>query len=84
MYLQELLLLMQCVMGILMLILIQKISKVKKQIDLITKEVTQYLTFIEDDMEETVFSKKKEETEKISKDEAENRLIQAVLKEYFP
>ena len=84
MYLQELFFLTQCLLGILMLISLQKISKLRKQIDLITKEVKQYLAFLEDDVEEEHFLEKKENGEKISKDEAENRLIQAVLTEFFP
>ena len=84
MYLQELFLLTQCLMGILMLICLQKITRLKKQIDLITKEVKQYLAFLEEDMEEEHFPQKREGSEKISKDEAESHLIQAVLTEFFP
>ena len=50
----------------------------------ITKEVKQYLAFLEEDMEEEYFSETKASNAKISKDEAENTLIQAVLKEIFP
>lgn len=84
----ELLFLMQCLLGILMMIFLHKINRMKKQVDEITKEVKAYLTFIETEVkeetkEEPIFGKT-EKTVKISKDEAENRLIQAVLQEYFP
>lgn len=94
----ELLFFMQCLQGILMVVFLHKISRMKKQVDEITKEVKSYLSFIEDDIvqekiqEENLKKNSKEDkldikTEKngkISKDEAENRLIQAVLQEYFP
>ena len=79
----ELLFLMQCLLGILMLIFLHKINQIKKQVDSITKEVKEYLTFIEEEAElENVTTNKNDV--KISKDEAENRLIQSVLQEYFP
>ena len=74
----------QCFMGILMMIFLHKINKVKKQIDGIMKEVKAYLNFLEEDTEQEIQQEKGEKTRKISKDEVENRLIQAVLKEYFP
>lgn len=87
MYLQELLFLMQCLLGIFMMIFLHKMNQIKKQIDTITKEVSQYLTFLEEDMEEDTIIKNSESggnKVKISKEEAQNYLIQAVLKEYFP
>ena len=87
MYLQELLFLMQCLLGIFMMIFLHKMNQIKKQIDTITKEVTQYLVFLEEDMEEETFIKNSESGEykaEISQEEAQNHLIQAVLKEYFP
>ena len=87
MYLQELLFLMQCLLGIFMMIFLHKMNQIKKQIDTITKEVTQYLTFLEEDMEEDTIIKNSESggnKVKLSKEEAHNYLIQAVLKEYFP
>lgn len=74
----------QCFMGILMTIFLHKMNQIKKQVDTITKEVKAYLTFIEEDVEQEKKLEKGENTRKISKDEVENRLIQAVLKEYFP
>lgn len=80
----ELLFLMEGFMGILMFILLHKISQMKKQIDDITKEVHAYLSFLENDVEKEIAETKLEAVQKIGKDEAENRLIQAVLQEYFP
>ena len=84
MYLQELFFLTQCLLGILMLIFLHKINQLKKQVDTITKEVTQYLRFLEEDVEADALLVKKGEDVKVSKDEAEHHIIQAVLKEYFP
>ena len=75
---------MEGFMGILMFILLHKISQMKKQIDDITKEVHAYLSFLENDVEKEIAETKLEAVQKIGKDEAENRLIQAVLQEYFP
>ncbi len=84
----ELLFLMQCLLGILMMFFLHKINQIKKQVDEITKEVKDYLSFVEQDVEDEIRqqapSEKKVKQEVLSKDEAENRLIQAVLKEYFP
>lgn len=77
---------MQIVMVILMIFLIRKLNQMKKQVDFIIKEVSQYISFIAEDMKEEVEFVEKEaqkEREK-SQDEAQNRLIQAVLGEYFP
>lgn len=82
MYLQELLILTQCLLGILMLIFLHKINQLKKQVDTIVKDVTQYLSFLENDVERDVLQE--ENNSKMSKEEVENHIIQAVLKEYFP
>lgn len=82
MYLQELLILTQCLLGILMLIFLHKINQLKKQVDTIVKDVTQYLSFLENDVERD--SLQEENNSKMSKEEVENHIIQAVLKEYFP
>ena len=78
--------LMQVVLGILMLFFLQKLMEIKKQIDKITKEVTNYISYITQEEEETL-----EEENPVGKvplakekEEAQNRLIQAVLGEYFP
>lgn len=93
----EWLFLMQIAMGILMIVFIQKLSKIKKQIDEITTEVKNYISFITEEIQEEVqeshsieeknnfLEKPKETTPKIlTKEEAQNSLIQAVLGEYFP
>ncbi|MBQ6843079.1 MAG: hypothetical protein IJO60_00415 [Agathobacter sp.] len=80
----ELLFLMQCLLGILMLFFLHRINQLKKQVDSITKEVKDYLTFIEEETELEELPKNQESMIKISKDERENHLIQAVLGEYFP
>lgn len=80
----ELLFLMEAFMGVLMLILLLKISQMKKQVDEITKEVRDYLTFIEEDMKQEEISAKGKRRTGTTKEEEESRLIQAVLQEYFP
>lgn len=80
----ELLFLMQCLLGILMLIFLHKINRMKKQVDDITKEVKDYLTFIEEDSEQESLSMKGEKKANVSRDEIDNHLIQTVLQEYFP
>lgn len=78
----ELLFIMQCIQGILMLFFLLRINNLKKQVDNIVKEVKAYLTFIEEEELEEVAPIQK--NVKISKEEAENHLIQSVLQEYFP
>ena len=65
-----------------MLIFLHKINQLKKQVDTIVKDVTQYLSFLENDVERD--SLQEENNSKMSKEEVENHIIQAVLKEYFP
>lgn len=80
----EWLFLMQIVMGILMIVFLQKLIQIKKQMDKIVKEVSNYITYITDEMEVSDDFIEEKPTEKKGEDEAKNRLIQAVLKEYFP
>lgn len=80
----EWLFLMQIVMGILMIVFLQKLIQIKKQMDKIVKEVSDYITYITDEMEVSDGFMEEKSTEKKEEDEAKNRLIQAVLKEYFP
>ncbi len=82
----EWLFLMQIAMGILMIVFLQKQMQMKKQVDEITKEVMNYISYITEDMEEEVLqeSTKEEKIRRKEKEEAQNRLIQAVLREYFP
>lgn len=83
----EWLFLMQIVMGILMMVFLQKLTQMKKQVDKITQEVSNYIAYVTEDIEEneeTVTEEKHMEISKNDTEEAKNRLIQAVLKEYFP
>ena len=77
---------MQIIMVILMIVFIQKLNQMKKQIDNITKEVSQYISFVTDDIEEEQKIEMFVSPKLVEKkpEEAQNRLIQAVLGEYFP
>lgn len=75
----EWLFLMQCAVGVLMVIFLQKLIQMKKQVDKITKEVTDYISYVTSEVEE-----EPKTCEKQGESEAQNRLIQAVLSEYFP
>lgn len=83
----EWLFLMQIVMGILMIVFLQKLTQMKKQMDKIVQEVSNYITYITEDIDESkevVTEESRIEMNKNDTEEAKNRLIQAVLKEYFP
>lgn len=67
-------------MGVLLIILLQKITILKKQTDDIIKEVKSYLDFVLEDTKEDIVMLK----ENPKKEELQNNIIQAVLKEYFP
>ena len=77
---------MQLVLGALMLIFLRKQIEMKKQIDEIVKEVTNYLSYVTEETEEELEKEKQMmNTSQIKeKEEAQSRLIQAVLGEYFP
>ena len=75
---------MQLVMGILMIIFLRKLIQIKKQMDTITKEVMNYISYVTEDIEKEQNEEKL--PQKLTKKEdveAQNRLIQAVLGEYF-
>ena len=77
----EILLLMAIVaMSILLIILLQKITILKKQTDEIIKEIKGYLDCVLMEPEE---SENKRPSKK-ENEELQNRIIQAVLGEYFP
>ena len=67
-------------MGILLIILLQKITILKKQTDDIVKEVKTYITYVLEEPEE----KSLKPEDRASREDAQNKLIQAVLGEYFP
>ena len=77
---------MQLFMGVFMLIFLRRLTEMKKQIDSITKEVTNYISYITEEME--ILPEEEIQVTKGNaikeKEEAQNRLIQAVLGEYFP
>ncbi len=86
---------MQIVMGILMIVFLQKLTQIKKQMDKIIQEVSNYITYVTEDLEESqevvteenpmkMKTSEKNSTIKSETEEAKNRLIQAVLREYFP
>ena len=84
----EWLLFMQVVTITLMIVFLRKLSQMKKQVDRITKEVMQYISYVTEDLEtenevESVPNVTKIQAQK-KQEEAQNRLIQAVLGEYFP
>lgn len=85
--------LLQAAMGVLMVIFLHKISRLQKQIDHIVKEVKKYIDFITETDLEIVDKAEEFHAEsgkgmvktmsKKEKEEAQNRLIQSVLGEYF-
>ena len=77
----EILLLVAIVaMGVLLIILLRKITILKKQTDDIIKEVKSYLDCVLEEPEEL----QQKPQVGVSKEEQQNRIIQAVLGEYFP
>ena len=91
----EWLFLMQLVMGGLMIVFLQKQMQMKRQLDEMTREVENYISYITEDTIEESQERVKEdkqirenygEKDRKKKDieDAQNRLIQAVLGEYFP
>lgn len=83
----EFLFLTQVCVGIVMVILLLKISQLKTQVDYITKEVGDYISFLTEDVKEEVSSTERKPSKKgkfAQMDESQSRLIQAVLKEFFP
>lgn len=93
----EWLLFMQIGMGILMIILLQKLIQMKKQVDEIMQEVTNYITFITENEEKSAsedvfFEEQKSNIKQNSMksrsvkelESVQNQLIQAVLGDFFP
>lgn len=74
----------QLVMGILMLLFLRKLNQMKKQVDMVTKEVMNYISYVTEDIEKEQYEEKlPQKLTKKEDEEAQNRLIQAVLGEYF-
>ena len=82
---QDWLFFMQLLMGILMLAALQKLIELQKKIDEITKEVMGYISYVTNDMEEEQEKAKGMVAveNRSDKEEAQSRLIQAVLGDYF-
>jgi hypothetical protein len=84
----ETVILIQLLMGIPLVILLLKTIELKRQIAQIIKEVTKYLDFITQEEEcqeqERVHKESKKMRSERAKEEDQNRLIQTVLREYFP
>lgn len=83
-----LLLLMQAALGAGLLILIHRMNKTQKQMDEITKEVKNYISFIIEEEEEKEEEKTPSQVKLMKADfrneEAQSSLIQSVLGEIFP
>lgn len=79
--------LMQVFMGIVMIIFLQKLVQMKRQIDEVSKEILQYISYVTEDVEQEFQKEERaQESKKVSKKDKEyeqNSLIQAVLGEYF-
>ena len=87
---------MQLAMGVLMIVFLQKLMQMKKQVEKITQEVMNYISYVTEEVTEEPLTETKVgeglSREKLrdknpsqkEKEEAQNRLIQAVLGEYFP
>ena len=91
----EWLFLMQFIMGGLMIVFLRKQMQMKRQLDEMTREVTNYISYITEDVVEESHEGAREDMQIIERrskehkkekdiDDAQNRLIQAVLGEYFP
>ena len=83
----EWLFLVQVALGMIMLIILHKTNKIEKQIDEIKAEVKNYILFVTEDTDDAIketynIEEKKRFREK--KEDVESRLIQSVLREYFP
>lgn len=81
--------------GLLLIILLHKITILKKQTDDIIKEVKAYVAYVTEQTEEEIAPQSVQNQshtaslygkipQNISKEEAQNHIIQAVLGEYFP
>lgn len=94
----EMVFVLQLAMVVLMIIFLQRINRIKKQMDGVIKEVETYISFITEEEEKqqlTTESATRAENNigniisgkingKNKKEEEQNRLIQSVLGEYFP
>lgn len=76
---------LQFIIGSLMLLLLHNQMKMYRQLNEIAKEVTTYIAYITEDIEaENVENASNIKRKEIRNEEAQNQLIQAVLREFFP
>lgn len=85
----EWLFLIQMIMGGLLILLLIKVTQMKKQVDDVIKEILNYISFVTEETQEEMQEKPEIEPRVISnkkkenQDELQNKLIQSVLGEYF-
>ena len=85
----EVLFFMQIVTGVLMILVLHKMVQMKNKVEKVIQEVENYITFVTQEEEEQSMPMQAGEGVKTAKskkenlDEAQTKLIQAVLGEYF-
>lgn len=82
----EMIFMMQLILVGLMILFLQRITSIKKQVDHITNEVMGYISYVTEDVKEELREESKEESKKGGKTilaEEQNNLIQSVLGEFF-
>ena len=79
-----LLLFIQVFLGIIILVLLHRVGKLKAQVDEITKEVKDYISFIIEDEDSSEADTPKDLRDVKSGDAIQSSLIQSVLGEFFP
>lgn len=82
--LDVLLLVAIAVMGILLIILLRQISILRKQADDIVREVKAYVAYVTEEPVGQASEVAIKQPDKARNEEAQSRIIQAVLGEYFP
>ena len=80
----NLLLVIQVFLGMIIVILLHKVGKLKVQVDEITKEVKDYISFIIEDEASSETDTQKNPGDVKSGDAMQSSLIQSVLGEFFP
>lgn len=80
----NLLLVIQVFLGMIIVLLLHKVCKLKVQVDEITKEVKDYISFIIEDEASSETDTPKNPGDVKSGDAMQSSLIQSVLGEFFP
>ena len=78
------LLFIQVFLGMIIVILLHKVCKLKAQVDEITKEVKDYISFIIEDEDSSGIDSLKNPEDVKSEEAMQSSLIQSVLGEFFP